>query len=582
MGRILLLGKTKNLMPTLPLPPPNFLEYYQTLHIRSTMPSRTEPATSASASRLPTVRALQVTRSAIVSYLSTQTRRQLLEDILPGLYVRVLLQRPTGGDEYRIAPILGVTHGKIYRGFAQDTNLETTMYLVLPLSPSTPGASKPTPYELNSVSNKPFQTDEFGVWHSDVEQGWMPRLPSSADYRRLRYALGRLHALKNVESKLQKGNSNARDQENFAESFLDGESSDVGISEGQTDKNFNFIINPSNLPSVQASDSRQCYNGAHGNFTGECQSGQKSIGTNSSPVDVDISQSQAPSSEFRQGDKNTHSSGVSLLANTVGSVISSLTQECMEDCVEISSSEKGETFNATRPMEHANGNIAKHLSNSEDTHCSLVSPTSSALLASSAVTTSQDCSDDIPNISDSEEKPYFSETCDNKQLIESASQNLIQESISYTELPTMVIDHTDFGTEYPSELRLPVKTDAIESARVSQKTTKHVDIDALQKSVSSEIEKVFRAQFFSLPLNLQHLRSAELRELQREATEYLESLRHILEEQSTKCITCMSNSPGVIFLPCKHKVLCKGCCTKVGYCPMCRVRISEVFEPVEI
>eukprot|EP00759_Apiculatamorpha_spiralis_P019217 PhF_6_TR25337/c1_g1_i1/m.35035 len=108
------------------------------------------------------------------------------------------------------------------------------------------------------------------------------------------------------------------------------------------------------------------------------------------------------------------------------------------------------------------------------------------------------------------------------------------------------------------------------------------DYDQTEDEIMRLVEEEYRDKNFVVPNDLAGQTTGQLRLLEKDILEYLERLRENLDTHSTKCIACMVHDPAVIIMPCKHKVLCRGCCTKVLICPMCRVKIREVFEPVEM
>eukprot|EP00760_Papus_ankaliazontas_P034211 PhM_4_TR7045/c0_g1_i1/m.89168 len=116
----------------------------------------------------------------------------------------------------------------------------------------------------------------------------------------------------------------------------------------------------------------------------------------------------------------------------------------------------------------------------------------------------------------------------------------------------------------------------------AEDTSSESDYDLTEEEVRRVVEEEVREKHFVIPKDLPAQSTQELRRLEKELAEYIEKVRENLETNSTKCIACMVNEPGVIIMPCKHKVLCTSCCTKVLICPMCRVKIKEVFEPVEM
>lgn len=81
--------------------------------------------------------------------------------------------------------------------------------------------------------------------------------------------------------------------------------------------------------------------------------------------------------------------------------------------------------------------------------------------------------------------------------------------------------------------------------------------------------------------NVDGMRTAELRTLERDVAEYLDRVREALANNQQRCVVCMDQIPTVIIMPCRHRVLCRWCTLKVECCPMCRGVATELFEPIE-
>jgi len=108
------------------------------------------------------------------------------------------------------------------------------------------------------------------------------------------------------------------------------------------------------------------------------------------------------------------------------------------------------------------------------------------------------------------------------------------------------------------------------------------DYEQNEDDIQRLVEEERREKHFVVPNDLMTQTTQQLRLLEKDVLDYLDKLRENLDTHSSKCIACLVHEPAVIIMPCKHKVLCRGCCTKVLICPMCRVKIREVFEPVEV
>lgn len=46
-----------------------------------------------------------------------------------------------------------------------------------------------------------------------------------------------------------------------------------------------------------------------------------------------------------------------------------------------------------------------------------------------------------------------------------------------------------------------------------------------------------------------------------------------------RCVVCTYQEATIVFLPCRHQHVCMTCSEKLSTCPVCRVVISDKFEP---
>ena len=105
---------------------------------------------------------------------------------------------------------------------------------------------------------------------------------------------------------------------------------------------------------------------------------------------------------------------------------------------------------------------------------------------------------------------------------------------------------------------------------------------AFLEEMERDVEEEYKQSAFVVPRDLSQLSATHCRELEKEISAYLEKIKQGLARYKTSCIICMENDAVVLLLPCKHKILCRGCGTKVFTCPMCRQPIREVFEPLHL
>jgi hypothetical protein len=61
--------------------------------------------------------------------------------------------------------------------------------------------------------------------------------------------------------------------------------------------------------------------------------------------------------------------------------------------------------------------------------------------------------------------------------------------------------------------------------------------------------------------------------------ELLEQRRDSMMAHSKNCVCCTSAASLVVFLPCRHQIVCKQCRPQIDRCPTCRSAIDTVIEP---
>lgn len=62
---------------------------------------------------------------------------------------------------------------------------------------------------------------------------------------------------------------------------------------------------------------------------------------------------------------------------------------------------------------------------------------------------------------------------------------------------------------------------------------------------------------------------------QTEITKYSQQEYERLQNEKVLCRVCFEREISVVLLPCRHRILCSGCCEKCKKCPICRVSIEE-------
>ncbi|KAI8542976.1 hypothetical protein RHMOL_Rhmol08G0182400 [Rhododendron molle] len=62
---------------------------------------------------------------------------------------------------------------------------------------------------------------------------------------------------------------------------------------------------------------------------------------------------------------------------------------------------------------------------------------------------------------------------------------------------------------------------------------------------------------------------------QAEITKFSQQEYERLQNEKVLCRVCFEAEIGVVLLPCRHRILCSGCCDKCKKCPICRVLIEE-------
>lgn len=117
----------------------------------------------------------QMPRNAVINLLSDLPT---LSSIVPGSFVRVLLELNDSREDYILARIDGIEHSDAYSGFSQQASQETTVHLRLQL-PARLSTINGLLYQLNSISNSPMTPEEYRGW-TEMVQSEFP-LPTAAE-----------------------------------------------------------------------------------------------------------------------------------------------------------------------------------------------------------------------------------------------------------------------------------------------------------------------------------------------------------------------------------------------------------------
>jgi hypothetical protein len=106
---------------------------------------------------------------------------------------------------------------------------------------------------------------------------------------------------------------------------------------------------------------------------------------------------------------------------------------------------------------------------------------------------------------------------------------------------------------------------------------------SIDEHLTQKILREWREKYTLFPRDCHNLTLSELRTAERDGYDYLQQLRDCIRDAQTPCVVCQHNPPTVVTLPCRHRVMCKGCAmnSKVTCCPMCRKHFVELFEPIE-
>jgi hypothetical protein len=132
--------------------------------------------------------ATQLSRNDLVQLISNPT---VAQQVIPGFYIRVLIELSTGAEDYRAYTIRRLVTGRQYSGFSNDRNATTTYYLEL----NTPAlldnlaadaanginsqqqtsnfqivttGNSNTSFQLNCISNSKISQQEYDTWVSEV------------------------------------------------------------------------------------------------------------------------------------------------------------------------------------------------------------------------------------------------------------------------------------------------------------------------------------------------------------------------------------------------------------------------------
>jgi len=131
----------------------------------------------------------QLSRNDLVQLIA---QPELAQQIIPGFFIRVLIELASGQEDYRSYSIRRLVRGRAYSGFSNDRAAQTEFYLelntpamldqvangVAPADPSSLGTdarsqlngSTSTSFQLNCISNSPINQQEYTIWLSEINR----------------------------------------------------------------------------------------------------------------------------------------------------------------------------------------------------------------------------------------------------------------------------------------------------------------------------------------------------------------------------------------------------------------------------
>ena len=157
--------------------------------------------------------------------------------------------------------------------------------------------------------------------------------------------------------------------------------------------------------------------------------------------------------------------------------------------------------------------------------------------------------------------------------------------------PRQAVSATNVIQEVPQPTRIAetevnANKRASGSPSIAQRSAVHAEASnafSVDDYLTRKILREWREKFALFPKDCQGMTLLELRTTERDGYDYLQQLRDTIRDTQAPCVVCQHNPPTIVTLPCRHRVMCKGCAmnSKVTCCPMCRKHFVELFEPIE-
>ncbi|EGC37632.1 hypothetical protein DICPUDRAFT_149727 [Dictyostelium purpureum] len=98
---------------------------------------------------------------------------------------------------------------------------------------------------------------------------------------------------------------------------------------------------------------------------------------------------------------------------------------------------------------------------------------------------------------------------------------------------------------------------------------KLINIDALDVRELLDLEAIFHNNLRQISTIKDQIYSSRLSVLEKEKDQ--------LKDQNS-CVICVTNTPNILLLPCRHSSICSECSTKLTRCPLCRSEITKTLE----
>lgn len=469
----------------------------------------------------------------------------IAQQVIPGFFIRVLIELPNGEEAYRSYSIRRLSHGRQYSGFSTDRNTSTSWYLELntpqvlehltanPDSVNSP-AINGTAFQLNCISNSPISSQEYEMWVNEVPRD--PVRPAGLQgfhERRARM----VQQMPNLQTGPTRRSSTR-----------------VGGPASALPLNGNSQAPPPNQPRDQAAPFQpqqqqqqqavqqqqqqqqppppQAATGAQSRAVQQNSAQQAAAGGSGGGGAVPSRSPVAPQQQQQQQHSNNGSGNLGPSSPAVS--LNSTVRNNVDGTYASSPPSADRAADRLQPS----GTI-------------VANPSSRSSVAASTVVAGGVGGGAASVVSSSAHQSRSGASAHTTTVGSQPQQRTSGSSVNQDAAPP--------SDQQREQILAALKRNCIEDQR----------------------EK--RAVFLE-PRLYGTTKLATLRTLENDLSDYIDKLREVVQSKKPACVVCMMKIPSVVFLPCRHLALCRSCAVDLvsAKCPLCRETIVELWEPEEL